>query len=233
PGTTRDAVDIRFEKDGMAYVAIDTAGVRKKSSVSSDIEFYSIARAEAAIRRANATLLLIDAVVPISKVDKHLARYVADQAKPCVLVVNKWDLAAGKANTGEYADYLLRELPGVKYAPVAFTTATQGRNVESAIDLARSLFKQASLRVSTSKLNQALRDAVERHRPPSPRGARLRIYYATQVSTCPPTIVFFVNNPDLVAQQYSRYLENRLRETLSFGEVPLRFHFRARRREKR
>ncbi|MDK1031411.1 MAG: ribosome biogenesis GTPase Der, partial [Planctomycetia bacterium] len=218
PGTTRDAIDIRFEKDGLTYLAIDTAGARKKSKVGSDVEFYSLVRAEGAVRRADVVLLLIDAAVPVGTVDKHLARYVLDHNKPCIIVVNKWDLVAGRATTGEYGDYLQRELAGTRFVPLAFTTATDGRNVGATIDLARSLFKQAGTRVSTSKINQVIQDAIEKTHPPSPRGKQLRIYYGTQVSTHPPTMVMFVNDPERCTQAYQRYLENSFRQGLPFSE---------------
>jgi len=227
PGTTRDAVDIRFEKDGLAYVAIDTAGVRKRKSLKDDIEFYSLTRAMESIRRADVVLFLIDATTPISQVDKHLGAEIAKQNKPVVLVINKWDLAKGHADTDAFADYLDRTLPGLSYAPLAFTTATEGRNVPATIDLARHLFKQAHTRVSTGALNRILKAAVRAHRPPSPTATLPKIYYATQAAVAPPTIILFVNDPDLFQQSYRRFIENRLRDELPFAEVPIRLTFRA------
>jgi len=231
PGTTRDAVDIRFEKDGLTYVAIDTAGFRKRKSLASDIEFYSLSRAMESIRRADVVLLLIDAAVPVSQVDKHLAAEIEKQARPVVLVVNKWDLAKGRAGTDEFADYLTKMLPGLDYAPLAFTTATEARNVPATIDLARALFKQSRTRVPTGALNRVLRSAMREKQPPSPTATLPKVYYATQVAVAPPTIVLFVNAPDLFTQSYRRFIENRLRNELPFAEVPIRLLFRPHRPE--
>jgi len=231
PGTTRDAVDVRFEKDGLQYVAIDTAGLRKRKSLQDDIDFYSMTRALDSVRRADVVLLLIDAAVPISQVDKHLGAAIEAEQKPVVLVVNKWDLAEGRATTDDYTEYLTKMLPGLSYAPLAFVTAKDTKNVDRTIDVARTLFKQSTERVSTSKLNRVLEAILKARRPPSPRATLPRIYFATQVAVNPPTIVFFVNDPDLFTQDYRRYLENRFREALPFAEVPLRLFFRAHRED--
>ena len=229
PGTTRDAVDVRFEKDGRAFIAIDTAGVRKKRSMN-DVDFYSYTRALRSVRRADVVMHLIDATVPISEVDVKLAMSIQEAEKPVVLAVNKWDLARDRANTGDYDAYLARVLPAVDYAPVAIMTAETGKNVDAAVDLALSLHKQSHTRVTTGRLNAAL-EAVLAARGPSPkRGVkRVKVYFATQVGVAPPTIVFFCNDPGLVSENYRRFMENRLRELLPFHEVPMRLLFRPRR----
>jgi len=228
PGTTRDSVDIRIEKDHLVYVVIDTAGLRKKRKVSGDIEFYSRVRAERAIRRADVTLLLIDSMVPVSTVDKHLGRFILDARKPVVLIVNKWDLAKDKATTDEFADYLSHELPGLDFAPITFLTALEGRNTQAALDVARGLFKQAHTRISTSRINKAIAAAVRQRKPPAGRhGKPLKLYYGTQVSVDPPTLALFVSDTANVTEDFARYLVNRFRETLPFGEVPLRLLFRS------
>lgn len=230
PGTTRDSIDVRFEKDGRVLVAIDTAGVRKKGKIADDIEFYAYSRATRSIRRADVVLLLIDATVPVGQVDKRLAQLIASEHKPCVLVVNKWDLAKGRASSEDYGDYLDKVLPEVDYAPVAFTSAINGRNLDATIDLATELFKQSRTRVGTGALNQALRQALAANTPRGKRGRKApKLFYATQVSTQPPTIVIFVNSPELVATNYKRFLLNRFRETLPYDEIPIRLIFRARR----
>ncbi|MBN2583686.1 MAG: ribosome biogenesis GTPase Der [Planctomycetes bacterium] len=227
PGTTRDSVDIRIEKDGLVYTVIDTAGLRKKRKVKGDIEYYSRVRAEEAIRRADVTMHFIDATVPLSGVDKHLGSYVMEHRKPVVLVVNKWDLAMDKATTSEFGDYISHELPGLEFAPIAFTTALDSKNIETALDVARSLYKQARTRVSTSRINKAIEEAVRRRKPPSGKqGQMIRLYYGTQVAVDPPTLTLFVNDPVHVTADYARYLVNRFRETLPFAEVPLRLIFR-------
>ena len=230
PGTTRDSIDVRFEKDGRTIVAIDTAGIRKKRKIADDIEFYAYSRATRSIRRADVVLFLIDAALPVGQVDKHLARLIAAEFKPCILVVNKWDLAKGRASTRDYDDYLRKVLTVVSYAPIAFTSAITRRNTYSTIDLATELFKQSRTRVSTGRLNQVLKQAVSANTPRARHGRKApKLFYATQVSTEPPTIAFFVNGPGLVTQQYERFLLNRLQETLPFCEIPIRFVFRARR----
>lgn len=230
PGTTRDAVDVRFERDGHTYVAIDTAGVRKRSKITDDIEFYGFHRAQLSIRRADVVLLMIDATEEVTHVDKTLGGYIVEQFKPCVLVVNKWDLAKGRAVTGDYEDYLYKTLPGLDFAPIVFTTATQNRNVQGVIDVASSLFKQARTRVPTARLNEVVEDAVNDN-PPKPKhgtGA-VKVFYATQVAVCPPTIAFFVNDPGRVTPGFERFILNRLRERLPFEEIPVRLLFRGRR----
>ncbi len=230
PGTTRDAVDVRFEIGGREVIAIDTAGIKKKRKHKTDIEFYGHTRALASIRRADVVLFLIDSTAPISEVDKKLAQYILNEYKPCLLVVNKWDLAKGQADAEDYANYLAKTLPHMASVPLAFTTATDGRNIQSTIDAAAGLFRQARLRVTTGQLNRAVEAAISAHQPAaSKHGAQPKIYYATQVSTCPPTIVLFVNNPALMREQYRRYVEKRLRATLPFEETPIRLVWRARR----
>lgn len=229
PGTTRDSVDVRFERDGKVFIAIDTAGVRKKRSLASDIEFYSMARAERSIRRADVVLLFIDARVRISKVDKKLAEYIFDQHKPAIFVVNKWDLMA-PTPTGKMAIYLRQTFPSLDFVPIAFTTATENRNVRAVLNLARNLHKQASARVSTGDLNRVLRMALEAQAPPLRQNRRAKIYYATQVAANPPTIVLFTNGPELFDNTYLRYLVKTFRDNLPFADVPIKLYVRRRSR---
>ncbi len=231
PGTTRDSIDVRFEKDGRTLVAIDTAGVRKKRKIADDVEYYAYTRATHSIQRADVVLFLIDAAEPVGQVDKRLARIISDGFKPCIIVINKWDLAKGRAASDDYGDYLTKMIPELSYAPLAFTSASTGRNIESTVDLATEMFKQAQLRVGTGQINQILQAALKRNLPKPKHGRRApKFFYATQVSVHPPTIVVFVNAPSAVTTQFERYLRNRFRESLPFGEVPIRLLFRARRR---
>ncbi|MBI4716320.1 MAG: ribosome biogenesis GTPase Der [Planctomycetes bacterium] len=230
PGTTRDSIDVRFEKDGRVLVAIDTAGVRKKSKIADDVEFYAYSRATQSIHRADVVLLLIDSTEPVGQVDKRLAKVIADEAKPCVIVVNKWDQAIGRAGSDDYGEYLDKMLPEIDYAPVAFTSAIAGRNIDATIDLAAGLSKQSRIRVGTGPLNQMLQEALAVHAPRARRGRRApKLFYATQIATEPPTIVVFVNAPDLVTEDYRRFVLNRFRERLPYGEIPIRLLWRARR----
>jgi GTP-binding protein len=227
PGTTRDSVDVRFQHNDRTFVAIDTAGVRRTRSLANGIEFYSFSRAQRTIRRADVVLLFIDSQVPLSKVDQQLAHFIAEHHKPCILVVNKWDLASG-VTTSEFNDYLEKSIGGLDFAPRAFITAKTGKNVGKLVDLAWSLFKQASVRVPTPELNRVLRDAVERRNPPLRQNRTPKLYYATQAAVSPPTLVLFCNGPKLLDPTYQRYLLNAFRENLPFSEVPIRLCFRKR-----
>lgn len=229
PGTTRDSVDVRFELDGKSFVAIDTPGVRKKKSLASDVEFYGLVRAQRSIRRADVVLMLFDATETISQVDEHLVEDIAAQHKPCIFVVNKWDLGLEAKMTNEkWADYLARRFASLDYVPVAFITARDGRNVKKLINLAQSLGKQTRERVSTGKLNKVVRAAVLANSPPSRRNQSPHILYATQVATEPPTIVVKCNDARLFGDSWKRYLLGVLRERLPFPEVPIKLYFRSR-----
>jgi GTP-binding protein len=230
PGTTRDSVDVHFERDGLTFVAIDTAGVRRKGSIQNDIEFYSLARAERSIRRADVVLLFLDPQGRISKVDKQLAEYVLEQHKPAVFVVNKWDLMKPMP-TGEWADYIRATFPSLDFVPIAFITAKSGKNVHAVLNLAQNLHKQASARVPTGDLNRVLRQALDASPPPLRQNRRAKVYYATQAAANPPTVVLFTNGPELFDNTYQRYLVKTLRDQLPFHEVPVRLHLRAKRRD--
>ena len=230
PGTTRDSIDVRFERDGKTYLAIDTAGVRTKKSLANDIEFYSLARAERSIRRADLVLLFFDASQKISKVDKQLAEYVFEQSKPAIFVVNKWDLLASMP-TEKMAKYLKATFPSLDHVPIAFITAKSGRNVQAVLNLAESLYKQASARVSTGDLNRVVKEALLKNPPPLRQNRRAKVYYATQVGTNPPTVVLFTNGPELFDPPYLKYLLNTFRDQLPFQEVSIKLHVRLRKRE--
>jgi GTP-binding protein len=230
PGTTRETVDVRFEKDGKSFVVIDTAGIRKERMVQGGVEFYAQRRAERAMRRADVTALVLDSTQDVGRLDRQIAGYAVEQAHPVLIVVNKWDLRPPELTTGTFGKYVRATLSGMAFAPIVFTTATKGRNVDVVIDVARGLFRQASTRVSTAKLNEALQLATKLRNPRPYHGRVGHVYYGTQVSTHPPTFVLFVNDPDLFDSTYRRYLENRFREVLPLREVPLRIYFKARER---
>jgi GTP-binding protein len=228
PGTTRDAIDIRFEKDGQTIVVIDTPGVKKKSKLADNIEFYSFVRATSSVRRADVVLLMIDATTPVSQPDKKLAQLIAEESKACIIVVNKWDLAKDSADTGQYEDYLTKLLPGLRHAPIAFTTASEGKNVKSVLDLAAELFKQATTWISTGKLNRAF-EAIKETQAGSSKIGSPKIYYATQVAINPVTILMFVNKPELFDENYRRFVVSQLSDLLPIAEVPIRLFVRAHR----
>ncbi len=230
PGTTRDAVDVRFERNGQKFVAIDTAGVRKQRKIANDIEFYGYTRVTRSIKRADVVLFMIDSTLEVSQVDKKLAMLIGEEHKACIFVINKWDLAKDRADPEDYGDYLTEMLPALKFAPIAFTTATEGKNIQSVLDLATEVFKQATTQVPTARLNKAIEKlseeqvGVSRNKKGFPK-----IYYGTQVSVGPVTILLFVNRPDLFDDNWQRFAAGRLREYLGIEEVPIRLLFRARR----
>ncbi len=231
PGTTRDAIDVRFEKDGKTIVVIDTAGIRKKSKIADSIEFYSYVRATHSIQRADVVLFLIDATVKVSQVDKRIVRFIADEYRSCIIVVNKWDLAKDTAVTGDYEGYLTKLLPGLRYAPIAFTTATEAKNVQSVLDLAAELFKQVTTQIPTAKLNKAF-EIIKAEKVGATKGGKggwPKIYYVTQIAVNPVTILMFVNRPELFEENYRRFIIGRLRELLPIEEVPIRLLARPRR----
>jgi GTPase len=232
-GTTRDSIDVRFEKDGKTILAIDTAGVRYRGKIKSDVDFYSLARAERSIRRADVVLHFLDAAKRVSMVDKQLAGYILENHKPAIFVVNKWDLLKGKVVTGEFGDYLRRVFPSLDHVPISFITAKDGKNVQQLLDLAQNLHKQANARVTTGELNRVVQQALA-EQPPSIRGNRQgKVYFASQVAIAPPTIVLFTNGPQLFDPTYLRYLLKALRDHLPFRDVPIKLYLRSKRRDNR
>lgn len=227
PGTTRDSIDVRFEHHGQAFIAIDTAGVRKMKSLADSIEFYSFTRAQRTIRRADVVLLFLDASTSIGKVEKQLASFIVESHKPCIFVVNKWDLLLPRP-TSEFDEYLTSSLPDLAYAPRAFLTARTGKNAQAVIDLAQALFHQATTRVSTGELNRIVHEATRQHPPPTRHNRAGRIYYASQVAVAPPTILLFCNSPSLFSNNYRRYLLGFLRDRLPFAEIPIKLAWRRR-----
>lgn len=233
PGTTRDAVDVRFERNGQQFVAIDTAGVRKKNKMSDDIEFYSYTRATKSIKRADIVLFLIDATLKVSQVDKKLAHFITDEHKACIFVINKWDLAKENADADDYGDYLSEMLPGLKYAPIAFTTASEGKNIQTVLDLTTEIYKQANTKVSTPLLNKAIETISEQKVGGSRKKVGFpKIYYGTQVATSPVSILLFVNKPELFDDNFMRFATNQLRDLLDIQEVPIRLMLRRRSKDR-
>ncbi len=230
PGTTRDSVDVRFQRDAKSFLAIDTAGVRYKGKIQDDVEFYSLVRAERSIRRADVVLHFFDATEKISHVDKQLAGYILEQYKPAIFVVNKWDLA-GDLATGTFADYLHKTFPSLDHVPIAFITAKDGKNVQRLLNLAQTLDKQAKARVTTGDLNRVIKNALAEQSPPNRQNRVPRVYYATQVATQPPTIVLFTNGPHLFDPPYRRYLLKALRDALPFNDVAIKMYLRPKRAE--
>jgi len=231
-GTTRDSIDVRFDFHGHTMTAIDTAGLRKRKSMKEDVEYYAFRRAIAAVRRADVCMLMIDATEPVSQVDKKLAQELLDQFKPTIIVLNKWDkVDPKKASPDDFLEYLTKELRGLEFAPIVLVSAKEAEGLRELVAVALNLYQQASHRESTGSLNAALERIMALRGPSSRLGTEAKLYYASQVSTNPPTIVLMVNQPKLFQGQYERFLLNRLREELPYSEVPIRLLFRSRRRK--
>lgn len=229
-GTTRDAIDTPFtDGKGRKFTIIDTAGMRKKSSVDKGVEQYAVMRALAAVRRADVCLIVIDASEGISEQDVKICGYADEQNKPSVILMNKWDLVEKDTNTiNAFNKQLDSELKFMDYKSVAYVSAKTGQRLEKALDMLVESYEQACRRITTGLLNDVVRDAVLATEPPSYNGRRLKILYATQDGVCPPTFVFFVNDAKLLHFSYKRYLENRLRTAFGFKGTPIRLVYRSR-----
>ncbi len=228
-GTTRDATDTRIENQYGKFTFIDTAGIRRKSKVTDAIEKYSIIRARTAVERANVCVIMIDATEGFTEQDSKVAGIALDQGKGCIVVVNKWDAVEKDGNTmREYKEKLAVDFAFMKFAPFVFISAKTGQRVDRLFEQIAYVYAQSNMRISTGKLNEILGAATARVQPPTDKGKRLKIYYMTQASVCPPTFVFFVNNAQLFHFSYQRYLENQIREVFGLEGTPVRFIIRER-----
>lgn len=228
-GTTRDAVDVALDTPQGPFLLIDTAGLRKKKQLTEDLEFYAACRTERGISRADVVFLVLDATEEVGTVDKKLAHFCEAEGKPTILVVNKWDLAeAGGADRDQYQAWLRDRLPGLRFAPIIFTSALEATGLGGLLEQATELHAQADERVVTAELNRLIQAAVSRRRPRKVGSGPTKLYYATQAGVRPPTFIVFVNRADWIEPGYSRYLENYLRSHLAFRNVPLKIIFKAR-----
>jgi len=234
PGTTRDAIDTLFEKDGKKYVLIDTAGIRRKSRISLRLEKYSIVEALRTIDRSEVALLLLDSREGVTDQDARIGGFIHDKGKGCILVVNKWDLVEKDSQTMVRYEREVREsLKYLSYAPIVFISALTGQRVRNVLDVVDHVSEQTKKRIPTSPLNKYFGKWVEKFPPPIYKGRSVKLNYITQVSTAPPTFVIYANFPDGIHFSYERYLTNQMRETFSFEGVPVRFRFRKKGKEKR
>jgi GTPase len=232
PGTTRDAIDTYYFKDDLRLILIDTAGMRRKAKIELPVERYSVIRSLRAVDRADVVLMLLDAVDGVTEQDKKIAGYAHEAGKAIVIVVNKWDLVEKDSKTTlRYTETIRGELAFMQYAPVVFISALTKQRVTRVVELVKYVAEQHAMRIATSVLNQVVEDAAAINPPPSERGQRLKIYFATQASVKPPTFVFFVNNPDTMHFSYLRYLENKLREAFGFEGTPLKMVVRGRKED--
>lgn len=229
PGTTRDAIDTHFSKDGQSYVLIDTAGMRRKAKIDMPVERYSVIRSLRAVDRCDVVLMVIDAEEGVTEQDKKIAGYAHEAGKASIIVVNKWDLIEKDGKTSlRFTDTIREELGFMQYSPVLFTSALTKQRVQRVTELVKYVADQHTMRVATSVLNQVIEDATAINPPPSDRGRRLKIYFTTQPDVKPPTFVFFVNDPEIMHFSYLRFLENKLREAFGFEGTPLKLVVRGR-----
>ena len=230
-GTTRDSIDTPFTKDGVNYIVIDTAGLKKKGKIYEAIDKYSAIRALKAIERSEIVLLVLDGKAGITDQDKHVIQYATDLHKAIIIVVNKWDLVDKDTNTMSSFEKLIRkEYKFLDYAPIIFLSALTKRRVNLLYDKLREVHEAYHTRIKTSLLNDVLQEAQVMNQAPDFNGGRLKIYYATQVLTAPPTITLSINDPEFMHFSYERYLENRLRETFNFDGTPIKISLKKHRK---
>ena len=228
-GTTRDAIDTPFRRDGKDYVIIDTAGIRKRGKIYENVEKYSIMRAMSAIERSDVVLVVLDGESGLREQDKHVAGYAHEAGKGVILVYNKWDTVEKDTHTMAAIEKKLRaQFLYLSYAPIVFVSALKRQRIDQLLPLIDQVHDNAALRIQTNILNEVIMDAQLMDPPKPHNGKRLKIYYASQVSVCPPTIVLFVNDPQLLHFSYKRFLENRLREAFGFEGTTIRIIARER-----
>lgn len=228
-GTTRDAVDTEIVRNGREYVFIDTAGLRRKSKIKEDIERYSIIRTVSAVERCNVAVLVIDATEGITDQDAKIAGIAHDRGKGMIIAVNKWDAIKKNDKTiYKFTEEIRNKLSYMPYAELLFISAQTGQRLPKLFETIDAVIENHSLRIATGVLNEIMSEAVAMQQPPSDKGKRLKLYYITQVSVKPPTFVIFVNDKELMHFSYTRYIENRIRESFGFRGTPLKFIIRER-----
>ncbi len=232
PGTTRDAIDTPFVFEEKRYIIIDTAGIRRKKKIEELTENYSVIRSFRAVERADVVLMLIDPLEGVTDQDKRIVGYAHEVGKGIILIINKWDLVEKDDKTlNKFEKKIREELPFIQYAPTQFISAKTGQRVNKIMELVEFVAEQTSMRIQTSTLNDMLREWVHLNPPPSDKGKRLKVLYATQKSVQPPMFIFFVNDPELMHFSYKRYLENQIRKSFGFEGSPIRIITRKREKE--
>lgn len=232
-GTTRDAVDTPVMRNGKEYIFIDTAGLRRKSKVKEELERYSVIRAVSAVERADVVVVVIDATEGVTEQDAKIAGIAHERGKGIIVAVNKWDAIEKTDKTiYEHSRRMKEVLSFIPYAEYLFISAKSGQRVEKLFETIDVVIQNHALRIATGVLNEILMEALAMQQPPSDKGRRLRVYYATQVAVKPPTFVLFVNDKELMHYSYTRYIENRIRDTFGFKGTPLRFVVRERKENK-
>ena len=230
PGTTRDAIDTHFTRDGQKYLLIDTAGMRRRGKVDEPVERYSVMRSLRAIDRADVVLMMLSAPEGVTDQDKKIAGYAHESGRGVVIIVNKWDIYPDKddKSTLRFTDEVREQLGFLQYAPVLYASALTGQRVPRVLELVKYVAEQQNMRIKTSVLNQLIRDAIAVNPPPMHRGRQLKILFMTQAEVEPPKFIIFVNEPDLMHFSYLRFIENRLREQFGFEGTPIRLIVRKR-----
>jgi len=228
-GTTRDAIDTEIKYNGIEYIFIDTAGLRRKNKIKEEIERYSIIRAVSAVERADVAIIMIDAIEGVTEQDAKIAGIAHDRGKGVIIAVNKWDAIEKDDKTiYKQANRVREVLSFMPYAEILFISAKTGQRMHKIYETIDVVLQNQTLRVATGVLNEIVAEAVAMQQPPSDKGKRLRIYYVTQVSVKPPTFVVFVNDKELMHFSYTRYLENRIRDAFGFKGTSLKFITRER-----
>ncbi len=227
-GTTRDAIDSKVKYEGEEFILVDTAGIRKKSKVDWGVEKFAVDRSIRAIRNCDIAVLVIDATEGISDQDKKIAGTIVEAGKGIILAINKWDLIEDKQSStiNKFEKEIEQEMPFLNYVPKIFISAKTKQRLVNIYKLTKEVYEQTTKRVSTSILNKVIMDAISMNPPVSIRGKRLRLFYATQVQTAPPHFVLFINNEDLLKDNYIKYLENKLREAFGFKGSPIKISAR-------
>jgi len=228
PGTTRDAIDTPFERDGQRMVLIDTAGIRRPGKVQGSVEYYSVLRAQRAVQRCDVALLVLDGPQGVTDGDKRVGGYAVEAGRACVVVVNKWDLMKNPSSKTLMMDFtriFRKECPFLHFAPLVFASALTGMGISAVVDTALEAAEAHAHRIPTGVLNRLIHDAVDA-RPYTRKGKMLKVYYATMPSVKPPTVVLFVNDPDIMHFSYLRYLENAIRQQFPLEGTPIRIEVR-------
>lgn len=234
PGTTRDSIDTAFQYEGRSFVAVDTAGIRRKARARDRIEAYSVFRALRSLERCDVACLLLDGSEGITDQDVRIAGYAEEAGRGFILLVNKWDLVEKETGTtGQWVVELREKMPFAAFAPVLFISALTGQRVSRLLPAVEAVAEQHRRRIPTSELNECIELAVRRHRPPQYRGRQVKVFYTAQIGVSPPTFAVVVNYPEGLKDPYRRYLVNRLREAFGFEGTPIKLKVRRRSRRQR
>ena len=232
-GTTRDAIDSHYEKNGDKFLFIDTAGMRKRGKIDENVERYSVVRSLAAVDRSDVCVIMIDASEGITEQDTKIAGYAHEQGRACIFAVNKWDIVNKNDKTmKEFQNRLREEFAFMSYAAMVFISAKTGQRVDKLLEEIKKVNEQHKRRITTGMLNDVLNEATAKQQPPSDKGRRLRLYYGTQASTAPPTFVLFANSRELFHYSYLRFIENQVREAFGFEGTPIKFIIREKNEKK-